>query len=294
LLTGCATQQNQFLFNDDKRIALAQSLEQQGRLHDALIQWQIMQTLYPRQSNVGDERQRLENAITRQKQLLLQQLADYDDAASDNDIAAARTLKLKILALTPNDIAIKESLREIVWDDALEDVSEKTENIVKYFEENQVKAQRSIELTNLLERGKAFIKDKKFQGLLQLSDKLEALSPKHEKVNEFRYLAYTSLGEQQLQQNAPLLAIERYKQALPFAQPNDKQLLNKRLMEMRKSEAEAYYEQGLKMFNQDLAAAITNFQTALELNPSHPKVKQQLLQAQRIQENLMKIQRLNQ
>jgi tetratricopeptide (TPR) repeat protein len=253
-----------------------------------------MQTLYPRQSNVGDERQRLENAITRQKQLLLQQLADYDDAASDNDIAAARTLKLKILALTPNDIAIKESLREIVWDDALEDVSEKTENIVKYFEENQVKAQRSIELTNLLERGKAFIKDKKFQGLLQLSDKLEALSPKHEKVNEFRYLAYTSLGEQQLQQNAPLLAIERYKQALPFAQPNDKQLLNKRLMEMRKSEAEAYYEQGLKMFNQDLAAAITNFQTALELNPSHPKVKQQLLQAQRIQENLMKIQRLNQ
>lgn len=293
-ITACASPQNQLIFDNDTRIALAKSLEQQGRLNDALIQWQIMQTIYPQQSKIRDEKQRLADAIAGQKAMLKQQLANYEESTSDANVAKARNLKLKILALTPNDIDIKESLRQISWDDALEDVSEKTENIVKYFEENQIRAQRSIELSNLLEQGQSFIKNKKFQGLLQLSDRLETLSPNHEQVNEFRYLAYKSLGDQQLQENAPLLAMELYEQALPFAQSNNRQSLQKRLSEMRKTEADIYYEQGLKMFKQDLPAAIASFQTALELDPSHPRVKQQLLRAQRIQENLLKIQRLNQ
>jgi hypothetical protein len=54
-----------------------------------------------------------------------------------------------------------------------------------------------------------------------------------------------------------------------------------------KSQAEAHYRNGVKHFiNEDLELAIEDWKHALELNPDHPKARQDIENAERLLEKL--------
>jgi hypothetical protein len=289
-LSGCAVQSTTRIFADDPRVSIATSMEQQNQLADALIQWQILDTLYPYQTEIESKLDSLQQRITANKAKLQNQYSKIE--ASDNNNAKQKLL-LRMLALTPNDEKLKEALRDMVWDDALEEADEKTQNIVKYFEVNQQKAQKSIELANVLEQGDSFVASRKFTGLLQVADRLDNLSPGHEKVKVYKFTAFTGIAEQHMDAEEPMLAITSFNQALPYADSKSKQKIVKRVKQIRSEVSEEYFAEAQRVFNQDLSLAISLYEKILEINPQHSRANRQLTRAQRIQENLLKIQKMD-
>jgi len=293
LLNACMTTSVVHTLENDQRVDIAQRLEDKGQLADALVQWQILSTLYPKEAVVQNQMARLQNLIDERKLSLVQILNDTSTSATGANSKARKRTLLQVLALTPNDQSIKESLRDIVWENAVEDATEKTETIVAYFEENQAKAQKSIELANLIEQGESFIESEKYNGLLQLADRLQEISPGHKNVKKYKFVALNNLGQEQLKNKKYVTAIDFFEQALDYSAASSQQKLNKQIAEIRENVAEQYFRQGQKAFKQDLSEAISLFKQALEVFPAHAKANQQLGQAEKIQTNLQRIKRLN-
>jgi len=294
LLSGClSTEQDSFLLSQDKRVSVAENLTQEGRLADSLVQWQILQALHPRHPEIDFNIERLQIKITQRKAKLMKRLALLQKMPQDANKEERKVLMLKALALTPNDVTIKESLREMIWDKASEEASQKNQTIVKYIEDNQEKAQKSIELASYLEQGASFIESKKYVGLLQLADKLNEVSPDHIDVNRFKYTAYNSLGDGALNEKQYDAAIAHYENAIIFAGKQKKQNLIKKVADLRNLLAVGYFSRGQEAFiRQDLEEAIALYKQALAFDSSYQKAKQQLNRAQTMQANLLKIKRL--
>ncbi|WP_284218246.1 hypothetical protein [Agaribacter marinus] len=288
-LFGCESTPEKQEAMADKRMRIAENLEQQGRWFDALIQWQILYTLYPEQQHISQEIDRLSQQIIKKKQFLK---AQYAKIEKSDKTKAKKDILLGILAIAPNDPEAKEALRQMNWALALKSANAKTKTIVKYFEENQKKAQKSIELTNLLDQGEQFIKAGKYKALLQTADRLESKHPKHAKINHFRYTAYSQIGKQYQDNNDVETAIASYDRAAKYAPKNDDATLSRKILDLRQTKANEYYIEGKKLFKHDLEKAIELFKRAKAIFPEHPKVMGDLVRAERIQKNLLKIKNL--
>jgi tetratricopeptide (TPR) repeat protein len=297
-LPACTSTEPQSPLLNNERQSVASTLEQKNRLADALIQWRVIQMLDPSSTSAAANIRRLEGKIDKRVKQLKAELTNLEKEGecakkscdiSDENKNQRKTAMLNILALQPNNVEVKENLRSIIWDRALQDASEKTENIVKYFEENQRKAQKSIALVKLLEQGESFIESKKYKGLLQVAEKLEKSNPGHKDIQRFRFVALNSLGQQQLKSSQLVDGISYLEQAMTVATPAQKKSLQKQVAEVRQEEATSLYEEGLKVFKQDLSKAIAYFKQALAIDSNMKKAQAQLARAEKIQSNLLRI-----
>jgi tetratricopeptide (TPR) repeat protein len=276
----------------EQRGPVAQSLENQQRLAEALTQWKVLHIAYPKEQIVNDHIRRLEFLISDR---IIEQLGILDKAKKAGNQKLERIVYLKILALEPsNEIAMQE-LRKFEWQFAIEEASSKTANIKKYFIESQEEAKSSIQLTQYLEQGDKLIQDKEYKRLLQLADKFEGYYPRHRQPNNYRILAYTKLGESQQQQKKTEEAIGYYQQAINIAALDNKKLpvTQKNIDILSESIANRYFNLANKAFKTNLDKAIEYFELSLKYQPNNTKARQLMQRAIKIRHNLMKIKKLN-
>lgn len=289
LLAGCS---NKFVSNDylkEARIPLAKKLENEKKFAEALIQWKILQTVSPNDTSITDQVSRVEQVISGRLISLFEQLDETKNSANEEQ---RRKIYLKILALTPNNSIAIEELRAYEWQYALEKADTKTQSIKEYFVETQVKAERSIKLSNFLKQGEQFSHDKKYNALLLLAEKFEVAYPKSEKPSEFRLLAYTKLGERSLRKKDIKMAISLFDKAILFDK-NQSELLREKNEYLRAQLSQDYLNLGLKAFKKDLDKAIVMFKLSLKYQPNNTAAHQQLQRTTVVRDNLNKIKKLN-
>lgn len=294
LVLCCSCSTNSSGHNDflTQRMHLAQSLEQRQHHAEALTQWKILQIAFPNNEAVNAHIHRLELLISNR---IVQQLEILDQAKAADDENLQRNIYLKILALEPNNEIAMEELRKFEWSFAIKEASSKTANIKKYFVESQEEAKISIQLTKYIEQGERLIQDKKYNQLLQLARKFEDSYPTHTKPNEYRILAYTKLGENQQKQNNSKAAIDYYQQALEIASLRGDKLPKVRNKAEKLSEiiANRYLKLANKVFQHNLDEAIIYFEQSLKYQPNNVKTRQLMERAKKMQQNLLKIKKLD-
>lgn len=283
LLAGCSSLivSNSVI---DRR-PLAQSLEKQQKYAEALIQWQILQTAYPDDESIKTQINQLNTLISDRLIALFERLDKAQHRGNEKQI---RHTYLKILALQPNNQIAIEELRKFEWQHALSQAVAKTQTIKKYFVETQNKANRSIQLSHILEKGEQFTHDKKYYGLLQLADTFAAAYPEHPKPQEYRLLAYTKLAELSVKKNNIENAVPLFDKAIQIDQGKNKTLISKN-DKLKKKLASKYLILGLKSFQKDLDKAIECFTLSLKYQPDNTVANAQLQRATKVRENLNKI-----
>lgn len=289
LLGGCSSQYSQNNAMLDARAPIAQKLEQQQRLADALTQWKILYTAFPNDPNIQAQITRIEMLISDQLIALFEQL---DAAKQKDNQQKIRTLYLKILALQPNNQIAKQELREFEWSDALDKADKKTEVINQYFAVNQAKARRAIQLNKMLEQAQQFTQDKKYNGLLQLADKFENEFPDRQEPTQYRVLAYTKLAEANVSKKELEAAIPLFEKAIAASQGKNKSLV-KKAAKIKNNLSETYLSRGVQVFKTDLDRAIEMFGLSLKYQPDNNVARQQLKRATTVRDNLNRIKKLN-
>lgn len=288
LLGGCSNNLVSHDYLKETRIPLAKKLEDEKRFAEALIQWRVLQTASPYDVSINAQISRVELVISDRLLSLFGQL----DETKSTDEKQKRKIYLKILALTPNNSIAMEELREYEWQNALEKAVTKTETIKKYFAETQIKAEKSIKLSNFLNQGEQLSQDREYNSLLKLAEKFKVAFPESEKPTEFRLLAYTELAEKSLRNKDVKTAITFFDKAIEVDKKQNK-LLQTKNDRLKSKLSKKYMTLGLQAFKKDLDKAIDMFTLSLKYQPNNSAARQQLQRATIVRDNLNKIKELN-
>ncbi len=289
VIASCSSTSTAPNYAEDQRVELAQRLEAEGLLADALFQWRVLRALYSNNNQINDEINRLNSLIQQRKQTLLTSLERIPTNRKESDAKKRQKILLKILALTPDDIKAKEALRDITWDKALEEASAKKQNIVKYLAENQRKARREIEISNLNEQGQSLIKSGKYQSVLQVAKKLEKLSPKHAQLKTLRSKAYLGMAKLEAKNGPTEKSIKYLEQAMTYMSKEESKKVSKQALSQKEALADGHFEKGLLAIKRNVDQAVIHFQNAVAIYPQHARANKELQRAKVIQENLQKI-----
>lgn len=271
------------------RQALANDLENQRRYADALVQWKILQLRYPQNEVVNNSTTRVAKLIQQKVFKLKESISSSKD---DNNGRVNRLKALKVLALDPNDNQALNLLRDAEWEVAYEAASVKTAKIEeKYQEKHQEKlqiTQRDDELSRFISLAENYQVKQDFEGLLRTAEQFIAKFPKHQKALEFKYQALVNLGDEQLLNGQVEQAIAYFDKAIAVSDV-DVLALRDRNNSIKRKLSQKYYREGLKLLKSNIDRSVELLQASLRFDPTSSKVKQKLLKAQRIQENLRKI-----
>ena len=284
-LTGCemtAPQQSRFL---DERIQLAQSLENQERLAEALFQWRVLAEVYSDNEFVQQKYRNLEQKID-QKLVKLRGHLSGRESLSINP--GNKKIYLKMLALQPDNKEAREALRQLEKGKVELAATLKTEKIQSLFYSNQQKAKKEIDLARYNEQVQDLLESGKYVSLIQLTDRFLSEYPQHQPAHQVKYNALIGLANDHLKAGHKEKAINYYEKAQLVSDLNAPSL-TKKITTLRRQLSSDLYVQGMKVFTTNIDKAVILLQKSVEINPSNFKAKQQLTRATKIQENLQRI-----
>lgn len=140
---------------------------------------------------------------------------------------------------------------------------------------------RTRALNEKLKEAQRYLKQKKYSSVIHVSQQVLEQSPKNAKAKEMLNEANYAMGKQLLDQGKEAAAAQ-YLGAADASYRDTQQLLSLALARMR-AQAETFYRNGVKHFiNEDLEQAVKAWERALELNPKHPKARQDIENARRL------------
>ncbi|MGQ8367217.1 hypothetical protein [Glaciecola sp. 1036] len=259
---------------------------EKGQLAAALQQWQILQLGYPDNDEIAHKIALLRQSIAKQKSDLIDQLSQL----ANHQNSQARQIKLKILALDPNDADIKAQLSSLVWQQELDNAKKKTSAIAQVYRQKKQKARKNEKLQNILENASIMQQNQDFDALLSQIEKLKNLSPTHPKIASYSFAAHLGLAENYLQSSQYLDAIQAFNLAIAFAEDEaEKTRIETKIQNIKNEQANHYYLAALRVFKQDIEQAIEYLRQSLKFDQDNPKTVQQLKIALKIQENLSRI-----
>lgn len=284
-LSGCEVttpQQGRFL---DERMQLAQSLENQERLAEALFQWRVLAEVYTDNELVLQKYRKLQQKID-------QQLAKLEGHLKGRGASAVspknKVIYLKILALQPDNKEARAALRQLEQGKVELAATLKTEKIQTLFYANQQKAKKEIDLARYNEQVQDLLESGKYVSLIQVTDSFLREYPQHQPAHQVKYNALIGLANDHLKAGHKEKAINYYEQAESVNDVNSSSL-TKKITSLRGQLSNDLYVQGMKVFTTNIDKAVTLLQKSVEINPANFKAKQQLIRATKIQKNLQRI-----
>ncbi len=142
----------------------------------------------------------------------------------------------------------------------------------------RIDAQASEEKLRLAQ---AYMKKGAYLDAIQVSQRVMEENPGNPIAKTVYEAAHYALGKQYLDRNQELKALEALKALSP--EYKDTAQLIAQAQGRLNARAEEYYRRGVKHFlNEELEAAVAAWQKALELNPQHPKARQDMDNALRL------------
>ena len=129
------------------------------------------------------------------------------------------------------------------------------------------------------------LKNRQWAGVISVSEEILAQDPSNDEAKMLFSNASYKLGKLLLDRGETVKSIKILSRIEPSYEDTG-QLLSLARARM-KSQAETLYRDGVKYFiNEDLEKAVETWKKALELNPEHPKARQDMENAQRLIEKL--------
>jgi tetratricopeptide (TPR) repeat protein len=147
-------------------------------------------------------------------------------------------------------------------------------------------AQRELKrqaLAKKIEIAQGYLDRSEFSATMDAAEEILEQHPDNVNAREMLNLAGYASGKALLEKGQEIEAIERLKKVDP-SYSDTAQLLSLARARTRAA-AETLYRDGVKQFiNEDLERAIGTWQQALDLNPNHPKARQDMENAMRLLE----------
>jgi tetratricopeptide (TPR) repeat protein len=122
-----------------------------------------------------------------------------------------------------------------------------------------------------------------------LAEQALARSPASREARELRNAAYYQLGTENLKRQEYAESLRMFRRVEPSYK--DQKDMVARVESRLREEAESHYAAGLKHFlEEDLEAAVKEWEITLSLDPAHPKAKKDIVKARRLLEQVRAIQ----
>lgn len=140
-------------------------------------------------------------------------------------------------------------------------------------------------LKEKLSRAQRHLREKEWERVINSTEEILAQDPDNEQAKMLFSNASYNLGKLKLNRGEVSQAVNLLSRIDPSYEDTG-QLLKLASTRM-KSQAETYYRNGVKHFiNENLSLAIKDWKKALELNPDHPKARQDIENAERLLKKL--------
>ncbi|MDY6943871.1 MAG: hypothetical protein SVU69_12780 [Pseudomonadota bacterium] len=273
LVAGCAnnpvTLEQQRDAADARHRASAQAFEESGDLANALIQWQIIQTLSPADGDAARSIVRLQSDIAEKSSEFI---AQGQRAQRSGERSRAKRYYLQALALAPhNEVALK-SLREMDYQLAKRRATTPTHY---HAAKPTQSAQKLKQAQQLIAEGRSLDAISELEALNHLanSDATQALLG-----SAYRQLAKEKLGAGDKKQ-----ALAYLSQASEYQGP-DQRLAKDMLQTLRQSLSIEAYEAGLRAYSHDPDKAIALWEQSLAYDSTNAEAQARLSQARRTQQ----------
>lgn len=136
-------------------------------------------------------------------------------------------------------------------------------------------------LEEKLQLAEKLLSQKEYDSVINITEEILSQTPANEKAKALSNEAQYTLGKQLLERGDHLSAAAML-QKTDATYKDTKQLLSLARARIR-SQAEKHYRQGVNHFiNEDLERAVAEWRKALDLNPNHPKARQDIVDAERL------------
>ena len=285
LMAGCAyngTEFQPFLY---ERQQMALQLEEDGRLAESLVQWHVLQQMYPEDAFVAEEKARVSQRIDARVEELRQYLKRAEAGGDEHSL---QSTYLKILALQPDNQQAFLALRASEKGRADSAALLKATNIKRRHVAQKKKSKKSSDAQQFLLKANSLLSKDNLQGLLQLSEEYLRKYPASAKAQDFRYQALVALGNKELENNEPEEAVELFDMAMDINSADHSKLAEKTAA-IKRQLSNDYFRKGMRNFMTDIAKAVEYLQASVFYNPMNLRAKEQLIKATRIQINLRKL-----
>jgi tetratricopeptide (TPR) repeat protein len=285
LTAACSTRILQSDSMLTSRQQLAVDFEQDKRLADALVQWQILQLAYPQNDMVVSNISRLSSLIEGKVEKLI---SDINQRKGKSSSYNPQVDYLKVLALAPDNEIALTALRGMELKQAYQAASQKTAAIKNSYKVKQITTQKLNEVDSFQAQADSYQAQGQTQALLELIDVFLMKHPDHQGAMKYRYDSYVKLGERELATNKIEDAVEYFELALSVKGMDNKALLAKNNL-LKVELSKQYYLQGIQSIKTNIDDAVVLFQSSVFYNPKNLKAQQQLNRASKIQKNLRRI-----
>lgn len=140
-------------------------------------------------------------------------------------------------------------------------------------------------LKEKLSQAQRHLRENKWERVINTAEEILAQDPGNEQAKMLFSNASYNLGKLKLERGEVSQAVNLLSRIDPSYEDTGQLLALARAR--MKSQAETYYRSGVKHFiNEDLSLAIKDWKKALELNPDHPKARQDIENAERLLKKL--------
>lgn len=151
---------------------------------------------------------------------------------------------------------------------------------------------KQLAVEEKLKEAQEHLRSNKWQSAINVAEEILAHDPGNTQARMLFSNAGYNLGKQMLDRGKTVQAADLLSRIDP-AYEDTGELLSLARARMR-AQSETHYRNGVKHFiNEDLESAIEDWRQALELNPEHPKARQDIDNAQRLLEKLRTLESQN-
>ncbi|MEH6550809.1 MAG: hypothetical protein V7744_12545 [Pseudomonadales bacterium] len=261
--------------------AKAITAQNNQQIAQALIHWQIIVALDPADNQANTAIKTLQADIDTQSSSFYSKGRSSQRAGNEQQ---AKTWYLKTLSLDPSHEEAMTQLKSIQSkiDRKIQDAKSDKENSA-YLAKSGVNDNYE-EWQILLQKGQ-------YQDIIDAARDVQNLQSKP-KLTEVVYISHIKLADLLIKKGQLEKALIELNSAKSF-QPAGDTSLDKTISITNKTLGDRYYSEGTQLIKLDLDKAIASFQKALIYSPNNTQAQSQLDKAQKMQENLKKIERMN-
>ena len=268
------------------------TLMRDGSLADAALQWEILALLKP---DKQEYRRRLEETRALINKATEEHLRAAEKAMSQGQTEQASLAYLKALAVNPLNQKAAQGLR------TLEQEKLRTGQLAHApriaiptgVTTPLAKPAPAAEANKRQDLGRdlgiMLYRQGNLPGSIRVLGEYLQDYPADGLAKQYLAEAHVQHGHELIQQGKREKALASFEKAQRLDTPDTPDLINQ-ISALKKTLAEEYYQQGLRIYQTDLTKAMQHWQRSLKYDPNHVQAGLRLAQARRIQQKLKSIQ----
>lgn len=261
----------------------------QGELAEALIQWQVLKTLEPKNPEFTQQ-------LLATKVLIRKRINDHvqlgKKALSEDNITLAKQEFLKALALDPHMSTPFSCLKEMEKERAMKIQAKKIQRLAK---KRKAPARAKLQSVSsqedyYLQLGIGLFRQGRLNESIREIEKYLNTYPKDREAGEYLAEGHLKLGIDCYEQGEMAKALIHLEEARRY-KPAGSSQLNDYLAWTRQGLAEDFYQKGMRVYLKDITKAIEYWEKSVSYDPKNINAQMRLEKAYKIRKKLREIEK---